>query len=215
MCHLSSSRRLLSHIHLTPTVSSPTPTDNHDYTSGGNDTFDSNVIMVLAVLLCAVVCSLVLNSLIRCMWRCLTWLLLDYPEGEGSSPQPSADRGVEKKALNMFPVVGYSPELDMPGIDAECVICLSEFCPGDRVRLLPRCHHGFHPRCIDKWLSLHSSCPTCRQSLLETQQKIISGYDDNISHTGSGSELTRTIQATVVPIQAVISTLEPEGLVCQ
>jgi RING-like zinc finger len=51
-----------------------------------------------------------------------------------------------------------------------CVICLEQFIPGDRLRVLP-CHHAFHIRCIDPWLSgSHSfadcytaGCPTCKK----------------------------------------------------
>lgn len=48
----------------------------------------------------------------------------------------------------------------------ECPICLGEFEKGDKVRMLPKCNHGFHVRCIDTWLVSHSSCPNCRNSLL-------------------------------------------------
>lgn len=203
MSHLSSSsyqynyRRLLFHLPPTPTTSSAPPpytsADRHDqsgnYGYNNNTTFDSNVIMILTILLCALICSLGLNSLIRCALRCSTWMSSD---SHGSIPHPSArltNTGVKKKALKTFPIVGYSAELDLPGIDAQCVICLSEFCPGDQVRFLPRCHHGFHARCIDKWLSSHSSCPTCRQCLLETCEKIVDGYDNSTNHAGSTFEV--------------------------
>ena len=64
---------------------------------------------------------------------------------------------------------------------AECAICLGEFADGDAVRLLPRCRHGFHVHCIDTWLSAHSSCPICRDSLLD---------DEGASATATAGEET-------------------------
>ncbi|KAI4311403.1 hypothetical protein MLD38_036305 [Melastoma candidum] len=215
------SKRLLLHLHPPPTSSSaPSPyatANGHDqqgnYGPGNNNTFDSNVVMVLSVLLCALICSLGLNSIIRCAVRCSTWMSSD--PSRGGSPRLSArlaNTGVKKKVFKTFTVVTYSPDLNLPGLDSECAICLSEFCPGDRVRLLPKCPHGFHAKCIDKWLSSHSSCPTCRQCLLQTCQKIADGCNDiGTSQAGSTSGLPEMIQVTVVPIQAAIQPLEPEG----
>jgi hypothetical protein len=51
------------------------------------------------------------------------------------------------------------------GSSAACAICISEFSPDDEVRLLP-CSHYFHNRCVDEWLRINASCPTCRASIL-------------------------------------------------
>ncbi|CAI9781472.1 unnamed protein product [Fraxinus pennsylvanica] len=48
----------------------------------------------------------------------------------------------------------------------ECPICLSEFEEREIVKLIPYCRHGFHPRCIDTWLSSHVTCPVCRSTQL-------------------------------------------------
>ncbi|XVF61845.1 hypothetical protein PTKIN_Ptkin08bG0166700 [Pterospermum kingtungense] len=91
---------------------------------------DKNVFMVLSVLLCGVICSLGLNFIVRCALRC------SPREGTESNDNPPAaaavNRGIELKALKTFPVVNYSAEmnLNLPGMDTECVICLSEFEPG-------------------------------------------------------------------------------------
>lgn len=50
--------------------------------------------------------------------------------------------------------------------DAQCSICLGGLVDGDKVKVLPKCCHVFHPECIDMWLSSHSSCPLCRSSLV-------------------------------------------------
>lgn len=47
------------------------------------------------------------------------------------------------------------------GLADECTICLEEFEHMDRLHKL-RCCHRFHPACIQRWLSLHPTCPTCR-----------------------------------------------------
>ncbi|KAH7292654.1 hypothetical protein KP509_29G079600 [Ceratopteris richardii] len=49
---------------------------------------------------------------------------------------------------------------------AECAICLTEFRESECIRMLPRCEHCFHTRCIDVWLFTHSTCPLCRSNLL-------------------------------------------------
>eukprot|EP00547_Thalassionema_nitzschioides_P006159 CAMPEP_0194217194 /NCGR_PEP_ID=MMETSP0156-20130528/20587_1 /TAXON_ID=33649 /ORGANISM="Thalassionema nitzschioides, Strain L26-B" /LENGTH=433 /DNA_ID=CAMNT_0038946171 /DNA_START=29 /DNA_END=1330 /DNA_ORIENTATION=- len=61
-------------------------------------------------------------------------------------------------------------EHDVQKAGQVCVICLENFCTGDRLRVLPCCH-SFHVGCIDRWLSgSHSfydcdtsGCPTCKK----------------------------------------------------
>lgn len=49
-----------------------------------------------------------------------------------------------------------------------CPICVEAFQVGDQIQY-PGCHgsrlHGCHPRCLQGWLSRHSTCPVCRQRL--------------------------------------------------
>ncbi|MBA0726061.1 hypothetical protein Golax_001911, partial [Gossypium laxum] len=69
-----------------------------------------------------------------------------------SIQNPSAaivNSGIETKAIKTFPVVNYSAQMNLPGQDSECPICLSEFTAGERLRFLPKCNHGFHVRCVD------------------------------------------------------------------
>ncbi|XVF61843.1 hypothetical protein PTKIN_Ptkin08bG0166500 [Pterospermum kingtungense] len=195
------SRRLL--LHAPPTTATPPNPGNHHHNSSdlytGNDSFDANIIMVLSVLLCALICSLGLNSIIRCALRCSR---LVASESRAGTSARLANTGVKRKALKTFPTVNYSADLKLPGLDSECVICLSDFAPGERVRLLPKCNHGFHVRCIDKWLSSHSSCPKCRHCLIETCQKIVG------CSQASSSE-PPPVQETIVTIAPV----DPEGLI--
>lgn len=176
----------------------------------GGNAFDANVVMVLSVLLCALICSLGLNSIIRCALRCSNLMVASGDQPSGGDPSARlANTGIKKKALKTFPTISYTNELKLPGLDAECVICLSEFAPGERVRVLPKCHHGFHVRCIDKWLNSHSSCPTCRHCLIETCQKIV-----GCAATPSSS--AAQIPAPPPPAGSIAIRIEPlprEGLI--
>ncbi|KAE9604152.1 hypothetical protein Lal_00001587 [Lupinus albus] len=179
----------------------PASTNIQKSTESGN--FDANIVMVLSVLLCALIFSLGLNTIIRCALRCSN---LVPPNTTPYPPTRVSNKGIKKKALKTFTTVSYSAELNLPSLDSECVICLSEFTNGDKVRILPKCNHGFHVRCIDKWLSSHSSCPKCRQCLIETCEKIIG------CNTRQGS-LTQPPMLLVPETVVTIVPLEPEGLV--
>ncbi|KAK4359802.1 hypothetical protein RND71_022031 [Anisodus tanguticus] len=189
------SRRLLPEAAMAPPLAAGI---SHD-PIGHNNTIDANVIMVLAVLVCALICSLVLNSIIKCAFKCSSLILADLSSNHTNNPSSPklVNKGIEKKALKTFPVITYTTELKHPEIDSECVICLSEFGVGEKVKVLPKCNHGFHVKCIDKWLNSHSSCPTCRHCLIETCQKIVNG----------GTSSTTTLSAAVV--QQVIIRIEP------
>ncbi|EXB53534.1 RING-H2 finger protein ATL78 [Morus notabilis] len=210
------SRRLILHSPLT-TAAPPSPVAAAGHSSPsssssseqypGDSSFDANVVMVLSVLLCALICSLGLNSIIRCALRCSTFVSASGSSSESGSDSRSAqsaaaNTGVKKKALKTFPTVSFSSDLNLPGLDSECAICLSDFAAGDSLRLLPKCNHGFHARCIDKWLNSHSSCPKCRHNLLETCQKIVGA--------ASSSEQFPAVQDPSAVVLAV-SPLEPEG----
>ena len=48
---------------------------------------------------------------------------------------------------------------------AMCSVCQEEFRLREHIREL-RCTHRFHRRCIDRWLSSHSTCPLCVQPVV-------------------------------------------------
>lgn len=208
LMNIQYSRRLLLNglLHQTTPASANNLVDPTEPYSGTNG-FDANVVMVLSVLLCALLCSLGLNAIVKCALRCSS---SGPTESENDDTATRlANTGIKKKALKSFAAVSYSPDLKLPGLDSECVICLSEFAPGERLRLLPKCNHGFHAKCIDKWLICHSSCPTCRHCLIETCQKIV-GSDQAASSSQPAPQPQPQIpQETVINI----TPLEREDLV--
>ncbi|XP_030500036.2 RING-H2 finger protein ATL78 [Cannabis sativa] len=212
-----SRRLLLIHNPLNPSPATagaaatpPSAFPGHDSSEQypGDSSFDANVVMVLSVLLCALICSLGLNSIIRCALRCSSFVASSDSRSSPVSAQLATNTGVKKKALKTFPTVSYSSDLNLPGLDTECAICLSDFATGERVRLLPKCNHGFHIKCIDKWLNSHSSCPKCRHNLLETCQKIV-GVVENPQANPSVSLPSPPPAVQEVVIR--VSPLEPEG----
>jgi len=158
--------------------------------AGSDAGFDSDMVIILAALLCVLVCALGLNSLIH---YCL---VLDFgrttltvappaPAATATAAGAATGTGLKKRELRRIPVVVYEAK---PGASAtDCAICLGEFDDGERVRVLPRCHHGFHVQCIDLWLATHPSCPTCRNSL-RIQQGLQTGNGDGEATTVEGEE---------------------------
>lgn len=125
---------------------------------------DTNMVFILAALLCALIFALGLNSIIRCALRCSRGRYAFETPDEAIARL--ASKGLKKSALQQIPIVVYgSGSTSFAATD--CPICLGEFMDGEKVRVLPKCNHGFHVTCIDTWFVSHSSCPTCRQCLLE------------------------------------------------
>ncbi|KAK9284000.1 hypothetical protein L1049_012259 [Liquidambar formosana] len=169
---------------------SNSPPTNGSRTRGPNTSeanFDTNMVIILAALLCALICALGLNSIVRCALRCSRRFAFETPDQTAAR---LAATGLKKGALRRIPVALYGSDgVNIPATD--CPICLSEFMGGDMIRVLPKCNHGFHVRCIDIWLMSHSSCPTCRQSLLEqptaSDGLVDVDVDVGIRHHGNGS----------------------------
>ncbi|EOA36247.1 hypothetical protein CARUB_v10010227mg [Capsella rubella] len=175
----------------------PSALNSHEKNLSGN------VLMLLSVLICGIICCLGLHYIIRCAFRRTSSFMISDPISGLSTPRGSSEKGISKKALRMFPVVSYSQEMNLPGLGEECVICLSDFVSGEQIRMLPKCHHGFHVRCIDKWLQQHLTCPKCRHCLVETCQKIL----------GDFSQVNQVAAAPTESIIIRIAPLEPEGRV--
>ncbi|KAF5956673.1 hypothetical protein HYC85_003898 [Camellia sinensis] len=76
------------------------------------------------------------------------------------------DSGVDQTFIDTLPIFNYKAIIGVKKNPFDCAVCLCEFEPEDKLRLLPKCSHAFHMECIDTWLLSHSTCPLCRASLL-------------------------------------------------
>lgn len=48
--------------------------------------------------------------------------------------------------------------------DNECIVCMEAINECEDVRLF-QCGHYFHIKCVDPWLKINGSCPTCRRPI--------------------------------------------------
>uniref|UniRef100_A0A0E0L3T9 RING-type domain-containing protein n=1 Tax=Oryza punctata TaxID=4537 RepID=A0A0E0L3T9_ORYPU len=134
--------------------------------------FDTNMVIILAALFFALLFAIGLNSLARCALRCGGRGAAAATVGEGgggggggAEAGVGCGGGIKKRALRSIPVEVYCGGEETAETDV-CAICLGEFADGEKVRVLPRCGHGFHVRCVDAWLVSHGSCPTCRRQVI-------------------------------------------------
>ncbi|KAM3243882.1 hypothetical protein ACQJBY_055667 [Aegilops geniculata] len=96
----------------------------------------------------------------------------------------AATRGLDAEVVEAFPTMRYAEAKALrvgrkPAPPLECAVCLSEFEDEDRLRLLPKCSHAFHPDCIGEWLASHVTCPVCRRNLDPSKD---GGSDDEASN---------------------------------
>ncbi len=52
----------------------------------------------------------------------------------------------------------------------QCAVCWEDYTLGESVRQL-NCDHCYHEGCIVPWLELHGTCPVCRQTQEDPEQK--------------------------------------------
>ncbi|XP_020097746.1 RING-H2 finger protein ATL80-like [Ananas comosus] len=84
---------------------------------------------------------------------------------------PRAQPQLSDSAAAALPTFAYDRTVDHRGGGggwAQCTICLSVISRGEMVKQVPACKHLYHVRCIDKWLSSHSTCPLCRSDVTGT-----------------------------------------------
>ena len=94
----------------------------------------------------------------------------------GLSRRAAAARGLDATVIETFPTLVYSAVKGLKiGKGAlECAVCLNEFEDDERLRLIPKCDHVFHPECIDAWLASHTTCPVCRANLVPEPGETVS-----------------------------------------
>ncbi|CAN6467361.1 unnamed protein product [Victoria cruziana] len=128
-----------------------------------------------SLLLVLIIFSAILICTLLCLYARWVWRYRQLEESSRQQFSISSDAlaaqhgqlGLDAVTLGRLPVFLYkSPASIRPGSeDPQCAICLSVFREDQKVKLLPGCHHAFHPDCVDKWLSEQPSCPLCRSSL--------------------------------------------------
>ena len=108
----------------------------------------------------------------------------EEPNKEGLNNEPNSRPSLELKRPEVAAsktatttTAATSPQADEDRLELQrqalisaqtaCVICLDDFIPGSSIiRELP-CHHIFHAKCIDTFLTRSSSlCPLCKRDLL-------------------------------------------------
>ncbi|KAL7594696.1 RING-H2 finger protein ATL57 [Lactuca sativa] len=153
---LSYRRSLLQDEETSRAIGSPTPS----FTT--NSPFDSSLALTILVLLTVLFFMAFFSLYIRRFTSSE-----DSLSGHQRRSAPHSRRekhgGVDATTVRSLPVVPYGGDSKIWG---ECSICLSEFEERETVKVIPYCRHGFHPVCIDRWLSSHVSCPLCRSTEL-------------------------------------------------
>lgn len=136
--------------------------------SGAGD-FAGNMAIILASLLAALALALALHAGVRCLLRRRRRQRQGRGVVDAAGGDPEKPPAAAEPAPPLPPLLVYSASgTRLAGAAAhECAICLAEFADGDAVRAMPACGHGFHARCIERWLAVPAaarrpSCPTCR-----------------------------------------------------
>ncbi|GAB2229418.1 hypothetical protein Droror1_Dr00023558 [Drosera rotundifolia] len=118
--------------------------------------------------------------------------------------------GLEPVVIASFPVKKYSNVYFSSAVNAQCSVCLAEYIPDDVLRILPYCGHFFHVNCIDIWLLQHCTCPICRISLRDVNEKkrVIQPIFSSRSHFGFDSPAVHSHHCLLADH---ICTTRPQG----
>lgn len=129
-----------------------------------------SILLIIIILAIVFFISGLLHLLVRFLWRPQTREPDDLDnvtalQGQLQQLFHLHDAGVDQSFIDTLPVFLYKAIIGLKN-PCDCAVCLCEFEPEDKLRLLPKCSHAFHMECIDTWLLSHSTCPLCRASLL-------------------------------------------------
>ena len=119
---------------------------------------------IVAILLVPVLCFC-----LPCLIQCLRWLRIAPGEERG--------KGASADVIDKIPVMKFRELVEGSAanegeagdgeiVEETCPICLSNFEPDEEVRVLP-CRHHFHKGCVDEWLVVNCTCPSCRGNVLK------------------------------------------------
>ncbi|KAF6134418.1 hypothetical protein GIB67_014298 [Kingdonia uniflora] len=137
------------------------PADLHDK----DFEIHGRTLAVIIVVLCLIVCFGLFAFFTR--WNCRdSRLPVTTRTITGSQPGTALviSGSLDPATISSIPVLLH--RTSTTGLDeAQCSICLTSFIENEKLKVLPGCHHCYHPECIDKWLGSHSNCPVCRASL--------------------------------------------------
>jgi hypothetical protein len=76
----------------------------------------------------------------------------------------NAPKGANEAAIESIPLINVTNEHLREFDGSTCPICITDMVVGEQARQL-RCRHMFHKSCVDEWLRVNATCPTCRTSI--------------------------------------------------
>ncbi|KAJ8765736.1 hypothetical protein K2173_014858 [Erythroxylum novogranatense] len=168
--------------------------ENSLYDAFNSDKFDPTITAIITAIVASFLFVTVFAVFIRKCSR--NHVIMDggdsyrVNEIERSTREPP---GLDRFVIQTFPSFTYS---QVKGVKLgretmECAVCLSEFQDDETIRLLPKCDHVFHGKCIDTWLAYHVTCPVCRADLSpespknQRQEESSSEHEENVNRAPS------------------------------
>ncbi|XP_049398043.1 E3 ubiquitin-protein ligase ATL42-like [Solanum stenotomum] len=113
-------------------------------------------------------------------------------DGLTTLPMARVSSGIDKTIIESLPFFRFSL-LKGSRQGLECAVCLSRFEDVEVLRLLPKCKHAFHTKCIDQWLEKHSSCPLCRHKVCIEDNSLLT-YSNSFRFLRNDSNLELYVQ---------------------
>ncbi|KAJ9173531.1 hypothetical protein P3X46_016654 [Hevea brasiliensis] len=138
--------------------------------SGLNDkNFTINSSLILYIIIVIASGFLLVVFFFTLEWICHRFLHRHLPSNTLSTSTSHQPRGLHPTVIQALPTMFYDSSTSPgPSANSECSICLAMYENGDKLKVLPQCHHFFHGECVDRWLHSWTACPLCRATLLDS-----------------------------------------------
>ncbi|ETW05433.1 hypothetical protein H310_03198 [Aphanomyces invadans] len=133
--------------------------EEHSSTKAGGHLYNMAFAMITICYIKIFLPCLILVALLPIVCFCLPCLIRLLNRMQ----DPMRGKGAAAEIIAKLPSAPYVPSM-FPDEDASCCICLNEYVRDQTVRVL-HCKHHFHQACVDEWLVVNATCPTCRKSI--------------------------------------------------